>query len=98
MVQHPDLVGLVVVGGRSDTRGVDAEIEVARSEHIPFVLLATPGGRAASIAAELDRAGGWSRNAHPPLDGSTLHAMSRRTDFRGVARDLYALLAPDATG
>lgn len=93
MFEHPGLVGVVTVGGRLDSDGTDEEFQLARSRQLPSVVLAAPGGRAAGIAAELEEAAAWSRTALPPLTATQLRAFSRRSDYRGVARDLFAALA-----
>lgn len=93
MFDHPGIVGLVAVGGRTDSDGVDEELFVARRRQVPQVVLAAPGGRAASIAAELEATTAWSRTALPPLTAKQLRELAWRTDYRGVARDLFATLA-----
>jgi hypothetical protein len=92
MFEHPGIVVAVTIGGRTDSDGTDDEFRRARTHQIPSVVLAVPGGRAASIAAELDAANRWSRTALPPISSAQLRDFSRRSDYRGVARDLFAAL------
>ncbi len=93
MMRTPDLVGLVAVGGRDACQGVDDEILLAQREQVPVALVAAPGGRVAEIAREWAVGGGWSSHSNPPFEATVLRDIARRTDYRGIARDLFAVLA-----
>jgi SLOG cluster3 family/TIR domain len=98
LLAHEGLAAAVLVGGRpageDRPAGVRLELDMARDAAIPTVVLAAPGGEASTIADELDnQPGAWNVLARPPFSGEFLRNASRRTDYRGMIREVFGTVA-----
>ncbi len=93
MLEQPGIVAMITIGGRTDTDGIDEEVELAGRQGVRVVPLAAAGGRSAELTNEIDERSGWSAFTIPPISGADLKKFSVRTDYRGIARDLFEVLA-----
>lgn len=97
ILEHVGLAAVLLIGGRPEDperpAGVRLEFDMARDFAIPVIPLGAPGGETSRIVDEIDKTAlQWHVLTRPPITGDWLRRASRRTDYRGIVRELHRQL------